>query len=632
MAAPAETIDDIKSRVEALREMWGQRNADFETYRDLFFLNHYNGPGEGSAPVAKELATPGLVHITSRHDTPTVDENGAYRVTASDYTDYILAMRSMMGSSMPIISCSSDKMHKVADDRIRDAEKLLMAVLYVTRYRSERDIMQDFLDSGLITGWACVKAFWDEELEKEYRSEDSNWTDFPLVLQVLPPDHAYMREGGRTSRWSEFAYAWTRPIRDIEDEWGVRLKSTRGGIKDDADADETEVLYIDYWWYKAHKLWHTVVAGEDFIKKPVNVSKWYRSPPYTMIPFLSTSSTDPRYMSVSTLMAQRPNVEMLEDLLSRVMTTITYNADPIWVAQDAEGKPMAVDKSAGAINHIGPGQDLKTIPGANTTQDVYQMISYTTSAEQRAGLPSITYGQGMSGLSGYAISLMGSGGQMKSVIPLANIEAGLSLVFDKILDIFRRHSPEEPIASFGQDRYGRDFTVRMTGNELKGIRVNVKLKPKVPQDEVARANRARLLKGIVSDHEIKENVLELQDPKSDTDRQMVEAFKQAPPIMAVEMAMAARDYGYPESAVQGLLQMAQQEIATSGGMSNPGARAPNAGPPMPQPGAQMAPQTPDELAMQQALAAQGGRVPEPERPAGSASALMSQGGLQGGGF
>ena len=36
-------------------------------------------------------------------------------------------------------------------------------------------------------------AYWDEELAEDYE-EDSSWQDFPLVLKVVPPEFAYMRE------------------------------------------------------------------------------------------------------------------------------------------------------------------------------------------------------------------------------------------------------------------------------------------------------------------------------------------------------------------------------------------------------------------------------------------------------
>ena len=47
----------------------------------------------------------------------------------------------------------------------------------------------------------------------------------------------------------------------------------------------------------------------------------------------------------------------------------------------------------------------------------------------------------------------------------------------------------------GRTAFGKMFSVKIKGDDLKGLRVDVKLKPRIPQDEVARANRARLLKG-----------------------------------------------------------------------------------------------------------------------------------------
>ncbi len=641
------TLTEIQEKTKDLQTVWAGRNDAIDEARKLFFLDHYDSSADDNLPrTSSDIRPP-------RTSTPTVDANGAYRVTCSDYTDYVFAMRSMLGANLPIIRCYSDKGSKPSDENISNAEKICQAVIYNARYRSERDVMQDFYDQGFVSGWGCAYAYWDEELAEDYDSEDSSWQDFPLVLKFMPPEYAYMSEGGKRGRWSEFAYSWKRPIRDIENEWNVKLKKTRSKDKD-LDGDD-KVEYTDFWYWgkpetkkktedtedakkeddgkekekpRTYALWHCVIAGDDWVKVPRDVSKWYKGIPYTMIPFLSTSSTDPAHMSESSLWAQRPNVELQEDLLSRVMTNITYNADPVTNIY-SDGIPKEYQKGPGAVNQFNLSTKVEQVTGANTVQDVYQMLAFAAAATQRSGLPSITFGQGMSGLSGYAISLMGQGGQMKSVIPMANIEAGLSVVFDKILDILKRQSPDKDINTYGQNDRGQVFSVKIKGNELKGIRVDVKLKPRVPQDEVARANRARLLKGTVSDYFIKDEVLDMQDPAGDDKRMKQEAFAKSPFVQVMEMSLAATDMGYPAEMVQMFMQQAMQALAPQG-TPQLGQRPGNTGPPPPPPGAQTAPQTPDELAMMQQQEAAMGNVPGPEGP--SNSAAMSMGGQTGGGF
>jgi hypothetical protein len=619
------SIAEVQERVATLQARYSGRNTAIEQARKLFFLDHYNDTGNDSS------GNDGGVNSwkAPRTSTPTVDANGAYRVTCSDYTDYVYAMRSMMGANLPIIRCYSDKATKPGDEKISNAEKICQAVLYNARYRSERDVMQDFYDQGFVSGWGCAYAYWDEELAEDYENEDSSWQDFPLVLKFMPPEYAYMSEGGKRGRWSEFIYSWKRPIRDIENEWNVKLKKTRAADKE-KDGD-SEIEYTDFWYWEGKALWHCVVAGEDWVKKPVDVSKWYKGIPYTMIPFLSTSSTDPEHMSESSLTAQRVNVELQEDLLSRVMTNITYNADPVTNIY-SDGVPKDYEKGPGAVNQFNLGTKVEQVTGLNTSQDVYQMLSFASSAAQRSGLPSISFGQGMSGLSGYAISLMGQGGQMKSVIPMANIEAGLSVVFDKILDIFKRQSPDKYINAYGQNDRGTVFQVKIKGNDLKGLRVDVKLKPRVPQDEVARANRARLLKGTVSDYFIKDDVLDMQDPAGDTERQMQEQFEGSPLVKTMAIAKAGAQAGYPPELVSMFMQQMMGAMGMGGPPPGVGQRPGNSGPPPPQPGAAMAPTTPDEMAMAQQQAAAMGNVPSPENPPGAGSVGMSMGGQTGGGY
>jgi hypothetical protein len=309
------------------------------------------------------------------------------------------------------------------------------------------------------------------------------------------------------------------------------------------------------------------------------------------------------------------------------MTGITYHADPTILALDGLGLPIAIDKDAGGIVHLKEGQDVRVLEGPTISQDVYQMLNHVSGAVQRSGLPSISYGMGLSGLSGYAISLMGQGGQMKMVLPVANLETALSIVMDKTLDILRNFYEDKPINAYGQDRFGKMFSVKMTGDDLKGLRVDVKLKPRIPQDEVARANRARLLDGLVSRMYIKDNVLELQDPVGDNRRQLVEQFLQNPLIMSAEMARAADAMGVDAGDIQAFMQSMMPRQTAGPPQGPPGAGNP-AAPPQP-PGAGMAPASPDELAQMQMMAAAQGQMPGPE---GAGSAGMSMGGQMGGGY
>ena len=618
-----KTVSDIQERAETLKQLWKGRNDAIAHYNDLFFLKHYSGTTSTNAPNeggVNAWRTPG------RSSAANLDSNGAYRVTATDYTDFTVSLRSMVMAQQPVIRCYSDKENRIGDERAQLAEKVLMAIRYVNRMRAERDFIDDAVHEQFSTGWSVIYAYFDEELAKSYE-KDGEWRDFPIIIKSMPAQHCYPKPGGKRGRWREVVYSWEREVADVEDEFDVKLTKTRNkfrsGEKANVDAGDEPVDFYDYWWWEDGDVWHAIVAGEDWVKKPANMSKWYKGFPYTVCAAINVPSATPDEMGVSPYMSMEPNVELQEDLTSRIMTGITYHADPTLVAQDGDGAPIDVDKQAGGIIHLRTGQDLKAMTGPTVSQDVYQMLNYVSSAVQRSGLPSISYGLGLSGLSGYAISLMGQGGQMKMTLPVANLEVALSIVMDKTLDLLRNFYGNKDIFAYGQDRFGKMFSVKMKGDDLKGLRVDVKLKPRIPQDEVARANRARLLDGIVSRMYIKDSVLELQDPVADNNRQQVEQFMQHPLIQSAEMARAAQRWGIPAGDIQAFMStMQQQQGGAPQGPSRPG----NAGQPPPPPGAGAAPQTPDDMAMQQMLAAQRGDVPRPD------SAGMSMGGMSGGGF
>ena len=620
------SITDIHDRFNDLQSFWSGRNDTIAQMRDLYFMNHYPEAGgtgavdiRNAAGTAVSIGSSSSVSSTGR---ASLDANGAYRVTSSEYTDFALNIRSMMMAQAPVIRCYADKETKTGDERSQNAEKVLLGVRYVNRIRQERDFMDDLVHDAIVCGWSCIYSYWDEEFEKTYK--DDNWRDFPLVVKAMPPEHCYPKPGGRRGRWREIMYAYEREIGEVEEEFDVRLSKSRS--KDSSKKeDDDKVLFYDDWWWEGDKVWHAIVAGEDWIKKPTDMSKWYKSLPYTISVGISTPSAEPDQMGMSLLSPMQPNVELQEDLTSRIMTGITYHADPTIIAEDGDGTPIQIEKGLGEVIHVRTGQKVGTLQGPTVSSDVYQMLQYVNSSVQRSGLPSISYGMGLSGLSGYAISLMGQGGQMKMVLPVANLEVAMSIVMDKCLDILRAFCEDKTIFVYGQDATSKMFQVKVKGNELNGFRVDVKLRPRIPQDEVARANRARMLMGVVSNRYVKENVLELQDPVADDYRQKVEQFLQNPLIMAAEMARAAAQWGVPAGDIQAFMStmMPRQTLGPPQGPPGMG----NSGPPPPPPGAQMAPQTPDELAMMQMQAAQAGQSPTPEGLAG-----MSMGGMQGGGY
>lgn len=618
-------ISEITERAETLKELWKGRNDGIYHNRDLFHLNHYGSLNSNVDSSGRNLGGVGAWRTPSRSEGTNLDSNGAYRVTSSEYTDFTLSLRSMVMAQAPVIRCYSDKESKVGDERAQSAEKVLMAIRYVNQMRQEADFVDAAVHEQFSSAWTVFYSYFDEELAKQYE-KDGNWHDFPIIIKTMPAEHCYMKPGGGKYAWREMVYSWEREIADVEDEFNVKLSKSRAKYrKEGRDAGDELVDFYDYWWREGPDVWHAIVAGDDWVKKPVDMSKWYKDFPYTVCTAISVPSPDPAQMGVSPYMSMEPNVELQEDLTSRIMTGVTYHADPTIIAMDGDGTPIDIDKSAGGIVHIRTGQDVKAMQGPTVSQDVYQMLQHVNAGVQRSGLPAISYGMGLSGLSGYAISLMGQGGQLKMVIPVSNLERALTIVMNKTIDLLVNFYGDKDVFAYGQDRFGKMFSVKMKGDELKGLRVDVKLKPRVPQDEVARANRARLLKGIVSDFYIKDSVLEMQDPVADNSRMRVEQFMQHPLIMAATMARAAVEWGVAPGDVQAFMStmLPNQQNAPQ---RPPGAGNPMGGPP-PGPGAQVAPSSPDELAQQQMLAAAQGNMPTPE-----GAAAMSMGGRMGGGY
>ena len=145
-------------------------------------------------------------------------------------------------------------------------------------------------------GTPCSTRYFDEELDETYK-KDGNWRDFPVIIKTMPPEHCFPKPGGKRGKWREVAYAWEREIAEVEDEFNVKLTKSRSKFRKDGkeamDAGDALVDFYDYWWWEKDAVWHCIVAGDDWVKKPTDMSKWYKSIPYTICMGISTPSPDP---------------------------------------------------------------------------------------------------------------------------------------------------------------------------------------------------------------------------------------------------------------------------------------------------------------------------------------------------
>lgn len=200
--------DFVKERCEALKELVGKRDEMMERYERIYTMDMWeNEP-----------------------------EDGEKRVTSPKGFQTVQQMTALLVTRPHTINVK----HAGADPKDEMGVQKVESFLYGMRHRTNLD-MQVWKQvwSGNCLGEGILRAPYFGDVAED---------DFPIQADAPDPRTVYGRLDRSETRFIELAHCWQRTRREIEDEWGLKLKRPRR-LRSNQEQDwlDGSVEYCEYF-------------------------------------------------------------------------------------------------------------------------------------------------------------------------------------------------------------------------------------------------------------------------------------------------------------------------------------------------------------------------------------------------
>jgi hypothetical protein len=512
----------MKDRNWAL-QFYSVRNEDFARMEDFYFKQHYSANAEVEPGGTMDESTDESEHLT----------------VLPIATNMVNTVHGLFTDEDPYIQCVSATGRKSAEAASK-TEALCYGTYWINRQVNGSDPWGDCENDALIYGWGCMYSYWDplraklSKTKSQGRPKDVlDFYAYPIVVRRIHPRDIYPLPWGVRERWRGVLWIVNRTVREVEDEWGVKidgdvLYDENGNLLFDENGDicreqldeDTFIEYIDYWsWVREGDDWclyNAVVAHNQYVKLPTKM------PEYEMLPYeiwfcRQTPSDSGSRMGLSFLYPIIESVQEMEYLANRQTRMIDMYADPMLKIIDMAGNnDEDIEKGPGAVVYLNAGGDADYITWNGSPPDVSQLMRMWREMAQDAFPPVMT---GLSGgTSGIDTIALQQGGKLQTNKPRRNFELAMQRVNTKIIRLLQKFSWDDSIYVMGQRPKGDDiqpFAVTIKGRETRGFEyTTVTVRGRFPQEELRNVVVATQAvgAGIISSRTASGKYMYVQDP------------------------------------------------------------------------------------------------------------------------
>jgi len=514
--AQIDVVEEIIGKYEHAAGKHGDRLKEMAIWDDMYYAAHY------SSQMGWEDAEEGEERYISPTPTNVVD----------------MSLAILMTSPMKI-RARPERETKTTQEKSSQVEMWLKGSVYANVLRqSENPIRATAFDS-LQRGWGVVFSGWDPDLEDAEK--------FPGILRHIDPMHFFWLRGGNRPHRLQ-CYTFTRNAGEVADEYrnakGNKKPLYKFVVDDDGEKKRIKVeedgdveRYIDLWWFQGNKVFNAVVWGATLIKKPIEMP-YYDDLPYTVIPCISTTSNKLHEQSHPVIFALRHAVTQSERMTNYMLRSIELHGDPLM----AQMEGIEVDKKPGSIITIPAefgnwqsGVGFVNPPGV--PGDILRALSLFSKHEQESSYGDVSYGN-VNPESGVAGQMMTGNDRVRLDTPRASLELGFTRALQKLLSTCSLAGEGNKMYVFEQGKQ----SVTLTGEQLKGWRVDCTLDIELPNDFIRDVNLAATIRqaGLpYPDRYIQENLLRIEQPE-EAKKQMIREFVDAMPEVrqaAIEIAL-----------------------------------------------------------------------------------------------
>lgn len=528
-AANRQNTADILMFYAQARQSCARWHDDIARYRRLYNLNHYTLPPK-----------PG----ETLYNDPT-------------YTNVVdLATGILLGNRMSWSAYGWD----VGPDKTTPAsviEKYLAGLLDINSEREEMLIPYEVLLNFVRDGCAVIYSVWDAQIARLSRMESEAdpesptgirerrvFQEPPLRIKVIDPLTIFPMLGG-PHRWARVFQVQERTVRDIELEYGIRLKDYAHLDPVQKGLERTEL--IDYWcWMRtagdpadptaAPMAVFNAVLCRNEIVIPLRPMPGYNDLPYTIGFFKPVDRLQPEGWGHSILRPLEDTVAVLEQNVNRRQRQINVYSSLPPVARLRANRALQVDPSIGNVIQLNEGEDFGFPTWPGNAPDVERAMDFLRARTQQSGFSDIMFGSGATQTSGYALSMLGDQNRIRLTQPIEHLQLFWMNWAHKALALTLNFSRNSAVLVYGQQQ-GATFTQRVVGSALEGYRVRCEIKPVYPNERSRQHAMATQVRGLLSDETIMDKYLDVGQPDEEKKRVLAERA-QTHPLMVQYMLLS----------------------------------------------------------------------------------------------
>lgn len=404
--APRTRAEELYAMVQATVEKHRLRDSMLLELEPYYFLDEDRQPDEAGTPEDEHLQKVRMPHGT-------------------DTIDLVQGMLSDTDLQI-VVPARSDR--KTDLDLADQAEAWLQALLAENERLAGQALLERAAWLVAMRGAFCARVIFREtHLERDKGTGTYRQGRKPaLLFQVRDPLVVYPEFGEDGLQY--IGEQWLRLVGDIRQTWGSELLPEH-------DAED-EVEWCEYWSREEFCYWADgKVVGRQVEGQAVE-GPWrhgYGDIPYVFRFGQQTGVREPERRARPLLEGVRHVIDGLDVLDTVELTTIhEYGGDSL-ILQSARDD-FTVDLSPLAQNHIFPNESITWLRAGRQPFEAASARGKFESAFQRGTFPYSMYGQDPGRvMSGFSLSVLNQGGQVKLRRIIEAIEEGMAALLGKAL-------------------------------------------------------------------------------------------------------------------------------------------------------------------------------------------------------
>lgn len=490
-------------------------------------------------------------------------------------------------------------------------EKAVAGFIDVNIDRTQIDLWHTINMNFVRDGGGILYGVWDKDIHDNCR-EQSVMTDpngmqmpievlyeLPLDIRAIDPLNIFLLPGG-TRRWLSVMRIEEMSVYDVEKHFGVTLSKFKH-LDDSSKLDQKGEL-IDYWDYAYENVipddYEPPVMEEledtDEIPQPPTVRKMvvrnavlfnqeyiiplrtmegYNDIPYTINFY---NPTDPKDSSKwnSILTPLESPVKDLEISVNRRQQMINmYSSLPLVVRTEG-AKPVSMPTGMGKVVSLDLNEDAGFPEWRGSPPDVDKQAELYRSRIQQSGFSDVMFGQGPSGISGYALTQLGDQNRIRLETAIKHLENLWTWAARKWLDMMEEFAPDTYIELYGHIR-GADFVERIKGDDLQGFNVRCEIRAEFPNERVRNHAMATQVAQFLSPQTIMENYLGIQQPEDERQKKLIALAEQDPMLLKYATIKKMEQMAYAgDIAAQIVMEQMQAQLMQGQGQAQQQPRNP----------------------------------------------------------